>query len=131
MKGVDAPIIPVNLDGVWGSIFSFERGRFIWKRPRRLAHPVTVSYGEPLPARAEPWQLRSAIQALATEAWIDRKQDRRPLHVTALVEGRRSLTGAFFEPGQEPLSRAELLARALALRDALIDRWGPRRRVGA
>jgi acyl-[acyl-carrier-protein]-phospholipid O-acyltransferase/long-chain-fatty-acid--[acyl-carrier-protein] ligase len=22
MKGVDVPIIPVNLDGVWGSIFS-------------------------------------------------------------------------------------------------------------
>ena len=34
MKGVDAPIVPVNLDGVWGSIFSFERGRFLWKMPR-------------------------------------------------------------------------------------------------
>src|SRR5215204_6026944 len=28
MKDVEAPIIPVALDGVWGSIFSFERGRF-------------------------------------------------------------------------------------------------------
>src|SRR5262249_54215415 len=27
MKGIDSPIIPVHLDGVWGSIFSFERGR--------------------------------------------------------------------------------------------------------
>ena len=35
MKGVDAPIVPVNLDGVWGSIFSFEKGRFLWKLPRR------------------------------------------------------------------------------------------------
>ena len=35
MKNVDAPIIPVHLDGVWGSIFSFERGRFLWKVPRR------------------------------------------------------------------------------------------------
>ncbi|MCX6884276.1 MAG: MFS transporter, partial [Verrucomicrobia bacterium] len=33
MKGVDAPIIPVALDGVWGSIFSFEKGRFLWKMP--------------------------------------------------------------------------------------------------
>jgi acyl-[acyl-carrier-protein]-phospholipid O-acyltransferase/long-chain-fatty-acid--[acyl-carrier-protein] ligase len=31
MKNVDAPIIPVHLDGVWGSIFSFERGRFSGK----------------------------------------------------------------------------------------------------
>src|SRR5262245_49059075 len=30
MRGVDAPIIPVHLDGLWGSIFSFERGRYFW-----------------------------------------------------------------------------------------------------
>ena len=41
MKGVDVPIIPVNLDGVWGSIFSFERGRFLWKMPRQ--HSVSAS----------------------------------------------------------------------------------------
>src|SRR6267143_10964 len=34
IKGVDVPIIPVNLDGVWGSIFSFAGGRFLWKFPR-------------------------------------------------------------------------------------------------
>jgi hypothetical protein len=31
IKGVDVPIIPVNLDGVWGSIFSFAGGRFLWE----------------------------------------------------------------------------------------------------
>src|SRR6266496_1421808 len=31
MKDVDAPIVPVALDGVWGSLFSFEQGRFLWK----------------------------------------------------------------------------------------------------
>ena len=39
MKDVDAPIIPVALDGVWGSIFSFEKGRFSWKVP--AAHPLS------------------------------------------------------------------------------------------
>jgi len=28
IKGVEVPIIPVNLDGVWGSIFSFAGGDF-------------------------------------------------------------------------------------------------------
>ena len=41
MKGVDVPIIPVNLDGVWGSIFSFERGRFLW--PSIADGVVTIS----------------------------------------------------------------------------------------
>ena len=45
MKDVDAPIIPVCLDGVWGSIFSFEKQRLGWKLPRGIPYPVTVSYG--------------------------------------------------------------------------------------
>src|SRR5580692_81720 len=50
MKGVDVPIIPVSLDGVWGSIFSFERGRFVWKMPRRIPYRVTVGIGKPMPS---------------------------------------------------------------------------------
>ena len=49
IKGVDVPIIPVNLDGVWGSIFSFSGGRFLWKFPRHLPYPVRVTFGAPLP----------------------------------------------------------------------------------
>jgi len=49
MKDVEAPIIPIALDGVWGSIFSFERGRFLWKVPRRIPYHVTVSFGRPMP----------------------------------------------------------------------------------
>ena len=36
VKGVEVPIVPVNLGGVWGSVFSFERGKFLWKLPRKL-----------------------------------------------------------------------------------------------
>ena len=35
VKGLDAPIIPVHLGGVWGSIFSFESGKYFWKLPKR------------------------------------------------------------------------------------------------
>ena len=34
-RDADVPIVPVVLDRVWGSIFSFSSGRFFWKRPRR------------------------------------------------------------------------------------------------
>ena len=59
MKDVHVPIIPVNLDGVWGSIFSFERGRFLWKMPRQIPYRVTVSFW---PARCprDQRQLRCA-----------------------------------------------------------------------
>ena len=67
MQGVDAPIIPICLDDVWGSIFSYERHRFLWKIPRRIPHPVTVSYGKPMPAAATPLASAPAVTT-ATDA---------------------------------------------------------------
>ena len=73
MKDVDAPIIPVGVDGVWGSIFSFAKGRFLWKLPRRFPYPITINYGKPLPPTATPFQVRSTVQELLVEAWQARK----------------------------------------------------------
>ena len=123
-------IIPVHLDGLWGSVFSHEGGGLLRKLPRRIPYPVTVTYGDPLPPRAEPWQLRAALARLSTEAWIDRRQRRLPLHVALLRERRRSRAPALFEAGRPALSRAALIARALALRDALRPRLGQGRYVG-
>jgi acyl-[acyl-carrier-protein]-phospholipid O-acyltransferase/long-chain-fatty-acid--[acyl-carrier-protein] ligase len=79
MKGVDAPIVPVNLDGVWGSIFSFERGRFLWKMPRSIPYPVTVSFGKPMPASSTPFEVREAVQQLQTDAYRHHKKRMRTL----------------------------------------------------
>ncbi|MBI2677885.1 MAG: MFS transporter [Candidatus Koribacter versatilis] len=81
MKGVTAPIVPVHLDGVWGSIFSFEAGRFLWKWPRRIPYPVTVSFGRPMPPESTAFEVRRAVQELHTEAWPrQRKEKMLPLH---------------------------------------------------
>jgi len=80
MKDVDAPIIPIALDGVWGSIFSFEKGRFLWKFPRQIPYPVTVNFGKPLPPTATPFEVRQAVQELMAEAWRERKPRMKPLH---------------------------------------------------
>ncbi len=80
MKGVDAPIVPVNLDGVWGSIFSFERGRFVWKLPRSIPYPVTVSFGKPMPATTPPFEVRRAVQHLQTDAYRHHRRRMRTLH---------------------------------------------------
>jgi acyl-[acyl-carrier-protein]-phospholipid O-acyltransferase/long-chain-fatty-acid--[acyl-carrier-protein] ligase len=48
------PLIPMWCDGSWGSIFSFERGRFFRKRPYRLPYGMTIAFGtEILPAHAD------------------------------------------------------------------------------
>jgi len=80
MKGVDAPIVPVNLDGVWGSIFSYERGRFLWKIPRSIPYPVTISFGAPMPPTSSAFEVRHAVQNLQTEAYRHHKKRLRTLH---------------------------------------------------
>ncbi|HEY0791517.1 MAG TPA: AMP-binding protein [Chthoniobacterales bacterium] len=46
----ERPTVPVWLDQLWGSIFSFERGRYFFKWPRRVPAPVTVYFGQPIAA---------------------------------------------------------------------------------
>jgi acyl-[acyl-carrier-protein]-phospholipid O-acyltransferase/long-chain-fatty-acid--[acyl-carrier-protein] ligase len=89
MKDVDAPIIPVALDGVWGSIFSFEKGRFLYKLPRRIPYPVTINFGKALPHSATPIEVRQAVQGLMGEAWTHRKPRMRPLHRAFIRTARR------------------------------------------
>ncbi|MBZ5500993.1 MAG: MFS transporter [Acidobacteriia bacterium] len=90
MKGVDAPIIPVNLDGVWGSIFSFERGRFLWKMPRLVPYPVTVSFGAPMPPETPPYEVRRAVQQLQTEAYGHHKARLHTLHRSLIRTAHRN-----------------------------------------
>jgi acyl-[acyl-carrier-protein]-phospholipid O-acyltransferase/long-chain-fatty-acid--[acyl-carrier-protein] ligase len=49
-RQAEAPVVPVWLDQLWGSIFSFEGGRFFTKLPKAFPYRVTVAFGEPLKA---------------------------------------------------------------------------------
>jgi acyl-[acyl-carrier-protein]-phospholipid O-acyltransferase/long-chain-fatty-acid--[acyl-carrier-protein] ligase len=89
MKDVDAPIVPVNLDGVWGSIFSYEKGRFLWKLPRRIPYPVTVSFGAPLPAKTPAYEVRQAVQQLQSDAFHYRRKYLRTLPAALIRTAHR------------------------------------------
>jgi len=65
-KHSGAPVVPVHLAGVWGSIFSYERGKFFWKKPLHLPYPVTIRFGAPLQAAdATIENLRNVLTSLA------------------------------------------------------------------
>lgn len=51
-REANAEVIPVWLDQLWGSIFSFYGGRYFKKIPRVFPYPVTVAFGKPIPAEA-------------------------------------------------------------------------------
>ncbi len=64
MEGLEVPIIPVYMDNVWGSIFSFEGGKAIFKWPDQLPRKVIISFGEPLPSSTTAAELEAAVHAL-------------------------------------------------------------------
>src|SRR5881397_4266073 len=51
-RHANAQVVPVWLDQLWGSIFSFQGGRFFTKFPKRFPYPVTIAFGESLKAEA-------------------------------------------------------------------------------
>jgi acyl-[acyl-carrier-protein]-phospholipid O-acyltransferase/long-chain-fatty-acid--[acyl-carrier-protein] ligase len=131
IKGVDVPIIPVNLDGVWGSIFSFAGGRFLWKFPRHLPYPVRVTFGAPLPATSSAQEARQAVQDLGAEAFERRKRHMRPLPRTFLYTARRHPLRFAMADGQTPkLTFFAVFARTLVLARRLRKTWQGQEMVG-
>ena len=74
LKRAPVPIIPVCLDQVWGSIFSYSGEKFFWKLPRHIPYPVGVSFGNPLPPGSSAAAVRLAIQKLSAD-WAMRRSD--------------------------------------------------------
>lgn len=91
LRNASAPVIPVHLDQVWGSIFSFAGQKFFWKPPIRLPYPVTVSFGKPLPPTSSIEEIRQAVQELGSQAFQLRKSRQRSLPWTFLRQARGRL----------------------------------------
>lgn len=130
-RGRHAPIIPVYLDNVWGSIFSRSGGRFFTKLPERIPYPVTVAFGPPLPSDTPAHEVRRAVHELAADAWMARQPDTQPLHRAAIRQLRRHPVRLMLADATRPrLGGLMTLAAAVALARALRSSWQGQDRVG-
>ena len=126
-----APIIPVYLDRIWGSIFSYERGRFVLKIPREIPYQVTVAFGAPMPSGADAGTIRQAVQELSCSAWSQRQEGARPLHRAFVRRARtRPLAFAYADRSRPRLNRMRALAGAVTLARALKSEWAGQENVG-
>jgi acyl-[acyl-carrier-protein]-phospholipid O-acyltransferase / long-chain-fatty-acid--[acyl-carrier-protein] ligase len=88
VHGLDVPIIPVYLGGLWGNVLSWEGGRVFWKWPKRLRHRATVAFGKALPADSSAEAVQRAVEQLAIDAENPRGSSDQ------LAATRRQQTGA-------------------------------------
>ncbi len=117
LKGTGVPIIPVCLHGLWGSIFSFEGGRFFWKWPRQWPYPISILFGKPIHKPQSIQEVRRAVQALDVKAaYMDDNAKLIPAR-RFLRNCRRSMgrSKAADSTGMD-LTGGELLTRTLVLR---------------
>ena len=131
VKGREVPVIPTHLDRVWGSIFSFEGGRFLTKWPERIPYPVSVSFGAPLPSDTPAYKLRDAVRTLGEAAWYLRKSNRRPLHREFIHAMRRHpFRFAMADQNRPHVSSLQALIGSIVLAKALRRHWEDQRHVG-
>ncbi len=115
-RDADVPIVPVVLDRVWGSIFSFSGGRLFWKRPERLPYPIDVIVGQPLAPASQAWRVRDALAAELAAARTRRAAESRPLSYRFVRSARaHGARVALVDSSGARITYAELLQSALEL----------------
>ncbi len=128
-----APVLPVYLDSLWGSIFSYSDRRFFWKLPNRWPYGALVNFGKPFaPEEARAMEAWQALLDLGEQSFQLRPELQEHLGYAAV----QSLASAPWKtllidrfPKRREMSRGLVLALSLTL----AHRWRasiPGRRVG-
>lgn len=92
LKGTDVPVIPVNIDRIWGSIFSHEGGKYLKKWPKIIPYPVTICFGKAMPAQSSAFEIRSKVMELGADAFQYRLADKVTLPEAFWREARKNPT---------------------------------------
>jgi acyl-[acyl-carrier-protein]-phospholipid O-acyltransferase/long-chain-fatty-acid--[acyl-carrier-protein] ligase len=119
LERVEAPIVPLHIDGMWGSPLTYSEGRYFTKWPRVFRRPVTLTYGSPLPIGTPSDEARLALQELSAQAVAARMRASRRADPAAAA------TAEAFD-GCCLVQRGDRLLGSLADGDPLHDSLGLR-----
>jgi acyl-[acyl-carrier-protein]-phospholipid O-acyltransferase/long-chain-fatty-acid--[acyl-carrier-protein] ligase len=125
------PVVPVFLDQLWGSIFSFRGGRFFRKWPKHFPYRATVAFGNPLPAEeATIARVHEDLLKLGADCFEQRPELRQHLARRALRGLKRSPFSILVTDGMDgsQLSRGKLLGVSIALSRYLRKKF-PEKRI--
>ena len=117
-RSAKCPVVPAWTDNLWGSIFSFKGGKYFFKWPSRIPYPVTVAFGEPIPAEQAGIALvRERFLELGEFCYQQRPMLRGHLAEACLRGLRRGqfAVGVIDGSDHTTLTRGALLAAAIAL----------------
>lgn len=131
IKGRSSPVIPINIDHVWGTLFSPKGGKYIPRRPQSIPHPMTVSIGKPLSSDTSFNVIRNEIRKLGCHSWLERKADEIPIHYHFIKNvWRAPWKLAIADKEHKKVSRLKVLTSAILLSRLLKNEWKNEEIVG-
>jgi acyl-[acyl-carrier-protein]-phospholipid O-acyltransferase/long-chain-fatty-acid--[acyl-carrier-protein] ligase len=84
IEGIDVPIIPFYLRGLWGSTFSRADGYYKQLRRGNGKREIVIAFGEALKPTAKTNEVKQAVIKLSFLAWDFYLSGQRPLHYSWL-----------------------------------------------
>src|SRR6266508_4867784 len=117
-RHANALVVPTWLDQLWGSIFSFQGGKFFRKLPKRIPYPVTIAFGRPPKAdAADIATMREELLKLGEFCFSRRPSLDRHLAEPCIhgLKRRPFATAVIDGLDHSALSRSKLLGAAIAL----------------
>lgn len=130
VEDLDVPIIPANLDGVWGGYFSFKGGTFS-RWPSRWRWPIQVRFGNPLPSATPPHEVRQVVAELASDSFKHRAEPNDTLPARFIRSARKNWsTMSMADSTGRELTYGRALTAALLLAGVVRKRAGNDAMVG-
>ena len=120
LVAADVPVIPVYLDELWGSIFSYHSGHFSWKWPGMRRYPVSIHFGAPVQDPQDIYRVRRAVQDLGAEA-VQHRSETMPFVTQHFIRSckRQKRRAKVADSLGTELTGGSLLMRTLILRRLL------------
>ncbi len=131
IRGSGHPIIPTYIGGAWGSILSYYYGRILKTAPRKFPYPVSIHFGDPLPADSKSDQVKLAVHELSCQYYEELKPTRKSLGHTFILAARKHWKKhAISDPTGKRLSYGRMLTSAVAIGDQINKLTRRKEKVG-
>ena len=120
LEKLPVPIVPVYIDQLWGSIYTYAGGKTIWRFPNSFRHRLTVNLGPPIRDPQSIHEVRQAVSKLSADCVANRQG---PFECPAAKLVRRCKRRKFAlkvsDSTDQAMSGGALLLRSLLLRRLL------------
>ncbi|WP_442482176.1 acyl-[ACP]--phospholipid O-acyltransferase [Aeoliella sp. SH292] len=121
VRGTEAPVIPVYLAELWGSMFSYRGGRLFDRWPSVWPHRISIWFGKPIKNPRSVAQVREAVQQLGALAAVSRHARSTNVVRTMIRTCRQArFRWKLTDTAGEMLTGSQLLMRTFILQRLLV-----------